>query len=155
MSWEEIQARAAEYRVELIWLGIISALMFFGTLLAAPWLVARIPADYFVRDPSESRFARRHPVIRWTLRILRNLLGVIFILAGIAMLFLPGQGILTILLGLLMVDFPGKRRLEIRLVRRPGVFRSLNWIRLRSGHTPLILPDDPKLSEAASPPAEE
>ena len=55
------------------------------------------------------------------------------------MLFTPGQGILSILAGLLLMNFPGKFRLERWLVQRPGVLKSLNWLRARRGKAPFRL----------------
>lgn len=43
---------------------------------------------------------------------LRNVLGAILLVAGIAMLVLPGQGVPTILISLGLMNFPGKYRLE-------------------------------------------
>ena len=59
--------------------------------------------------------------------------------AGIAMLVLPGQGILTMLLGFILVDLPGKYRFERWLVTRPLALRSINLLRRRAGHDPLVL----------------
>jgi hypothetical protein len=75
--------------------------------------------------------------------VLRNLLGGALVVAGIAMLVLPGQGILTILIGLLLMDFPGKRRGEIYLLRKRTVARAVNWIRSRAKQPPLELPSRP------------
>ena len=58
-------------------------------------------------------------------------------LAGLAMLVLPGQGLLTILIGLMLLDFPGKRRLERRIVARPAILAMLNRMRARRGRDPL------------------
>jgi hypothetical protein len=60
-------------------------------------------------------------------------------LAGVAMLVLPGQGLLTLLMGFLLVDFPGKYRLERWLFARPIVRRPINWLRHRAGRVPLQL----------------
>lgn len=49
--------------------------------------------------------------MRLLVKIGRNLLGGVLILAGVVMLFTPGQGILTILLGFAIMDFPGKERI--------------------------------------------
>ena len=49
--------------------------------------------------------------------------------------------LLTILLGLTLVDFPGKRVLELALIRRDHVHRSLDWLRRRFGHEPLQIPE--------------
>jgi hypothetical protein len=70
----------------------------------------------------------------------KNLLGALLVLAGLAMLVLPGQGILTILLGLAFLDLPGKRRAELWLVSRPPVLAAVNRLRLRAGREPLQLP---------------
>ncbi len=121
----------------LAWLGAASVVMFVGTLAAIPLVVARIPRDYFVRRRALDLHDARHPAVRLTLWLLRNSLGVVLVLLGIAMLVLPGQGILTILLGVMLVDFPGKRALELRLVRRPKVLAALNWLRARAGQPPL------------------
>ena len=61
-------------------------------------------------------------------------------LAGIAMLALPGQGILTILVGITLLNFPGKRRLELRIVRQRRVLRAINWMRAKAKRPPLVLP---------------
>jgi hypothetical protein len=68
-------------------------------------------------------------------------LGAVFLLAGLAMLFTPGQGLLTILMGIMLLNFPGKQRLELAIVRRPAVLKSINWVRGRAGRPPLQLPE--------------
>jgi hypothetical protein len=70
----------------------------------------------------------------------KNLLGLVFVLAGVAMLVLPGQGILTILIGLMLMNFPGKRGLEQRLVQQPSVWRAINWIRSKAHQPALEMP---------------
>ncbi len=123
----------------ILWtLGAASIVVFFGSLLAMPPLVVRIRADYFAHDERPpSRWAGQHPVVRQLLRIGKNVLGYVFMLAGIAMLVLPGQGLLTLLVGFLMLDFPGKYRFEKWLVRRRYVLRPINWLRRRAGRSPL------------------
>ena len=113
-----------------------------------PLLVARIPKDYFAAlEPPPSRFARQHPLVRLTLRVLRNLLGLVLILLGVALLLLPGQGLLTILVGMLLVEGPGKRRLELFVVRRRGIRRAIDWIRRRAGRPPLVVWEPPEPGE--------
>lgn len=116
--------------------------MFVGSLVVIPILVARIRSDYFVSrtPPAESRMGQ-HPAARIAFYAAKNLLGLVLLLAGIAMLALPGQGILTILVGLTLLNFPGKRRLELRIVRLRRVLRAINWMRARAKRPPLILPD--------------
>jgi hypothetical protein len=100
-----------------------------------PLVVVRLPADYFVREHHVGH--GRRGWLDWVWHVGKNALGVVFLLAGIAMLVLPGQGILTILIGVLMLDFPGKRALERRLVCRPGILKHVNRLRQRRGRAPL------------------
>ena len=128
----------------LVLLFILSAVMFAGSLALMPVLLARMPADYFARG--ESPFAgwrRRHPLVGGALLVARNLLGVILLLAGLAMMVLPGQGIITILVALTLLDFPGKRRLELRIIRQRQVRSAIDWIRRRAGRPPLVVPEPP------------
>jgi hypothetical protein len=127
----------------VLWLAAISALTFFGTLIAIPLLVVRMPHDYFLEDrPPPQSWRAQHRVVALTLRALKDFLGVLLVLAGIvlAMPLVPGQGILTILIGLSLVDFPGKRRLELRLARLRTVRLAINWIRARAARPPLLMP---------------
>lgn len=123
------------------WLGALSALMFIVGLIAVPWLVMRIPVDYFVR---RQRFVDcwrpRHPLLRLALLATKNLCGIVLVLAGVAMLILPGQGILTILMGLMCLDFPGKFAFERWFVRRPPIIGAINWMRIKAKHPPLQTP---------------
>ncbi|MCA9291528.1 MAG: hypothetical protein KDA25_10390 [Phycisphaerales bacterium] len=123
----------------LLWIaGLASLVVFVGSLLSMPFLASRIPVDYFAHDVRPAgRFAHRHPVIRIALRIGKNLLGGAFMIAGAAMLVLPGQGVLTLVIGFLLLDFPGKYRLEKRLVRLRAVRRPIDWFRRRAGREPL------------------
>ena len=109
------------------------AILGLVSLLALPFLLARIPTDYFVTPPALTRCGST----RWLGRIAKNLLGVILLLLGIAMLVLPGQGLLTILAALILLDFPGKRRLERWFVMKPRLLGALNSLRARAGCPPI------------------
>lgn len=124
-------------------LGLVGMLSLVASVLLLPWLVVRIPADYFRHRRRHHEYRRdRHPAAHHTIVIAKNALGILLILAGIAMLVLPGQGILTLLVGLMLTDFPGKYGLEKRLIAQPGVLKAVNWLRSRSGHPPLEPPVD-------------
>jgi hypothetical protein len=73
--------------------------------------------------------------------ILRNVLGVILILGGLAMLVLPGQGVLAILAGLLLTTFKGKHKLARKIVQKPKVEKALQWIREKAHRPPLEIPE--------------
>lgn len=131
-----------EYRAVVGWIAIVSGVVFVGSLIAVPWIVVRIPEDYFgsPRRP-RTRFASEYPVLRWTIWTLRNVLGVILVLAGLVMLVLPGQGILTLAVGLLMMDFPGKHQIERRVIQSRLVIQPINWVRRKADVRPLQLDD--------------
>jgi hypothetical protein len=122
------------------WLLAASAVTFVATLILVPVLVVRIPADYFTDRRRHAPVPTRHPVMHVLLIAAKNAIGVVFIVAGVAMLVLPGQGILTLLIGVMLLSFPGKYRLERWLVTRRPVRRSVDWLRRRAGRTPLELP---------------
>ncbi len=130
-----------EHDTLLLAIAGVSVVMFIGTILVVPWMLLRIPPDYFTHPHRPAGFgAGSHPVLRWTLRILKNAFGGVCVLAGLAMLVLPGQGLLTILIGLLLIEFPGKYPLERRLIARPRVFRTLNRFRQRRNRRPILDP---------------
>jgi hypothetical protein len=123
----------------LIQLAIFSAVAFVGSLIAIPWILVRLPADYFdVRVPRPFLHGR-HPFLRMALIVLKNIAGLIFLLAGIAMLVLPGQGMLTILVGVSLMDFPKKRLLEARIIGQPLIYSGINRLRARFGKPPLAI----------------
>lgn len=124
----------------LWWIVALSIATFVVSIAIIPILVARIPVDYFaVERRHRPLWANHHPVIRLILIGLKNILGVVFVAAGIVMLFTPGQGILTILIGIMLVDFPGKYTVERKLVQHPTILRVINWLRSKSGRPPLQL----------------
>lgn len=124
-----------------LWFGVLSILTFILSLALIPILIARIPADYFVeRKRHLIRSHSLHPLLYLVFMVGKNLLGILLLVAGIAMLVLPGQGIITILIGITLMDFPGKFTLERYLVSRSRVFNAINWIRERAGSPPLNHP---------------
>ena len=119
------------------WISAASLLSAAATLLTIPWVIARLPADYFHHSHRQHwRASQRPPAIALVFGVVKNLVGAVLLVLGVVMLFIPGQGLLTILVGLLLMNFPGKYRLERWLVQRPGVLRSLNWLRKRHGRPP-------------------
>lgn len=116
---------------------VASLVMFVGSLVGIPVALVRIPSDFFLRPPA------RHAL--WV-RILRNMLGVVLVGLGIAMLVLPGQGMLTILLGIGALDMPWKRRLVRRILCNRKVKHAVDQLRHKAGKPSLRIP--PKRSLA-------
>lgn len=124
------------------WAFALSMVTFFGSMIALPLILARMPPDYFLRPRrTAAAFSRHHPALRIALLLTKNVVGVVFVLVAIPMLAGPGQGVLTLLIGITLLDIPGKRRLELWLVRLPRVLRAINWIRRKADRPPLQLPE--------------
>jgi hypothetical protein len=127
-----------------VWgISLLSVACFIATLLLLPLLIVHIPEDYFVRKKRLP--VRRSKVRTWLylpVIMAKNLLGILFIIAGMAMLVLPGQGILSILIGITLTNFPGKFAMEQRLIRQPTVNRLINWIRTKGNKPALKIPGD-------------
>jgi hypothetical protein len=120
---------------------VFSLVTLVATLIGVPWFFCRIRPDHFTREDRPSLpFVRAGSWLQPIAHVLRNVLGVVLICLGLAMLLLPGQGLLTVLIGLICVDFPGKRRFERWLVSRPAVARGINRLRRRAGQPPLEVP---------------
>jgi hypothetical protein len=123
----------------LVTIALVSLAVFVATLVAIPFILVRLPADYFdVRVP-RVWMKDRHPVLRAAGLSLKNVAGLLFLVAGVAMLVLPGQGLLTMLIGISLLDFPGKQQVEARIVGQSTVLRVINALRTKFGKPPLIL----------------
>jgi len=115
------------------WLALASVLMLLVSALAIPWLIVRLPEDFYLRPvmtPATHLGAR-------IAHLAKNAIGLLLLIAGIAMLMLPGQGILTILAALALLDFPGKRNIERRILAYPAILGVANHLRARAGRPPL------------------
>ena len=129
------------HELALWWMGTLSLVAFLASLILIPMLVVHIPSNYFLRKKRTlANFQGRYSVIRLTGIVVKNFFGIVFVLAGLAMLILPGQGIITILIGVMMLNFPGKLTLERRIVQQPSVFRVINWIRAKANKPALQVP---------------
>lgn len=123
----------------LIFFAILSPVSLLLIATAAPLVIIRLPEDYFSHSRREKKEDISHPAIRLTIIITKNTLGFVFVIAGILMLFIPGQGVLTILIGVMLMDFPGKYLTERWLVKNTAVLRPLNWLREKNNKPPLKL----------------
>ena len=112
---------------------MLSVAMILLSVLWLPVWVARLPVNYFTVP-----HVRSSNVLYWALR---HIVGVLLLLAGIAMLVLPGQGVLAIFIAICMMDIPGKQRWIQVILRNEQVRRGLNWLRRRHGKAELEWPD--------------
>lgn len=118
--------------------GVVSAVV---SGLVVAFVIARLPADYFINPQSRRGYQFRHPILRVLLVLIRNLVGYFLIGLGVILSLpgVPGQGLLTILMGVMLIDFPGKFRLEQWLISRPAVLDVVNRVRSKIGRQPLLL----------------
>ena len=125
------------------WLAVTSIFTIVLSLVLVPWIIGRLSQDCFLRIHLNDNASPPRSAGSILLVIFRNGLGLVLLLAGIAMLFLPGQGLLTIFLGSLLTSFPGKRKLIFFLISQPKVQHSLNWLRKKNDKPPFLWPKHP------------
>jgi hypothetical protein len=126
-------------------LSLVSVGLLFVSVVAIGIVLVRLPENYFARPRCPWW---RHPE-EWTgLDIARttakSLAGAILMIVGIllaAVPGVPGQSLLTVFMGLFLVDFPGKYRLQCWILRRRGISRRVNRLRIRFGRGPLAAPE--------------
>jgi len=109
----------------------IGLMVLLGLSALAVFYLTRLPPDHFASG--HTRTSRSELV--W------SVLGWICILAGVAMLVLPGQGLITLLAGLLMAEYPGKRRVEGWVFGFARVRAAVDSVRVKAGRLPLEWPE--------------
>jgi hypothetical protein len=136
----------SQFWASLTWgqilLGVLFLIISFAvSTLVVSVIMVKIPANYFHSDYEHHFLTDKHPVLRWTVIVLKNIVGVILILVGIVMTFpgVPGPGVLTILIGLILIDLPGKRKVEALIINRPTILTAVNGLRARYDKDPLLL----------------
>jgi hypothetical protein len=121
--------------VLFLWFFAISIL---ASIVAVPWVIVRLPSDYFCKArPPQPPFAGLPAAIRTPLLVAKNLLGLAVATIGVIFLFMPGQGLIIILIGVLLLDFPRKKRLERWLISRGPILKIANRVRQHWRREPL------------------
>ncbi len=139
--WGTMTDWLGDHRIKLLLIGAGSLVMLVGGLLAARWFVTRLPPDFLTqRRRPRRRIEFGRSLWQSVVIVAKNVVGYICVIAGLAMLVLPGPGLLVLLIGFLMVDFPGKFRLERWILSRRRVLDLINRTRRRYGAPPLDLP---------------
>lgn len=117
--------------------GIFVASALVSTAIVGAYLVLLHP-EHFVAERSLAQRIRS-PVLATLYVVGKNLLGLVLVVVGIMLSLpgVPGQGLLTVLVGILLLDIPGKRRLELRLVKRPAIKGTIDKLRARFGRPPI------------------
>lgn len=129
-----------EHQARLYWMSGISIVVLVAALSGSRAVIVRLPADYLTHRNPPPLNRSFGPFAPGVVRVAKNLLGLICMIAGLAMLVLPGPDMVVVLVGILMVDFPGKYRFEKWLFSWPRVLNLTNALRRRNGRPPLQAP---------------
>src|SRR5579859_797139 len=113
----------------------LSGVTVVAGLVGAVVVAVALPEDFFVK-PTEHRHGKG-----LAKKVLKNVVGLVAIVAGFVMALPLVPGIIVMLVGFSMADSPGKRKVEVKLLRVPGVSMGLNELRKRFGRAPLRLPN--------------
>lgn len=122
------------------WLALLSLLTFVLSLILLPYVIRRIPSDYFLTLAKKQPRVKDYDLKSILIVLSRNILGILLLISGIAMLFLPGQGLLTILLSVLLLDFPGKAKFITYLSGKKSIQKTINWMRKKAQKSPIKWP---------------
>jgi len=120
------------------WLITFSVIIFITTLILVPTIIVHLPVDYF-SEIKRQTVDSKQPAIKILINIIKNISGGILVLAGLVMLFAPGQGLITLLTGIMIMNYPGKYRLERWLIIRFHLLTPINWYRARHHREPLTI----------------
>lgn len=137
----EVLRQLTEHETLLWSLAGFSVLIFLGSLLALPVVIARLPRDYFMAPRRRQRKSVKKSLGHGFIVVGKNVLGAVLLVLGVLMLILPGQGLLTLLVGIMLLNFPGKYRLERWVVSRAPILNALNWVRKKKQRPPLDIPN--------------
>lgn len=136
--WSQISQWIQAHEALLGWLGALSIVFLCATMIAVPVIVLLLPRRYLL-EYDNPVFLPASPLYT-PFSLLKNAVGVLFALAGLAMLLLPGQGLLTIFIGLTLIDFPAKRKVIRWILRRRRLLRAINRFRAGFHRPPLAFP---------------
>ena len=148
MTWQET---ITEYLPDIL-IGVgVFVLSLAASLGAITAVVVRLPAHYFSAKEPEPFWPNSPAWLRLVGRVGKNLLGggLVALGAVLSLPGVPGQGLLTIFIGIILLDFPGKRRLELRIISVPAIWKASNRLRARFHRPPLLL-DPPEVNTETS-----
>jgi hypothetical protein len=109
-------------------------------VIVIPWLIVRMPADYFSHPQRYNWLDRKPSMIRIPIRILKNLLAIVLVIVGVLMFLTPASGLFPLLLGVALADVPGKSKLQAWILGRKTIQKSMNWLRRKFHRKPVQMP---------------
>lgn len=138
-NWLPAELQAIITPATVAALSVLSVVTLLASTMGALKFVTYIPDDYFVEShPSPMSRLRQRGLLRWlVVLVVRQLVGLLLLLFGVATLVLPGQGLLTLFAALCILEYPGKRALIRGIVRQRHIQSALNRLRRRAKKPPL------------------
>lgn len=130
-----------QYQEVFVWIGLISFLTFLFGLLLMPFVIMRLPEDYFLSPQNGDQTSTVLRDSSTLFLVFKNLMGGVLLCLGVVMLFLPGPGLMVALIGLSLVDIPGKRWVFGRILNISGLRSAINGLRGKRGRPPLKFED--------------
>ena len=124
----------------LLWVSTISGVGLLAVAIVVPWLIVRMPEDFFSKPQRYNWLDRKPASIRAPIRILKNMLAVVLVIAGVIMFLTPASGLFPILLGVVLADVPGKLKLQRWILCRKTIRNSMNWLRRKFHRKPVQMP---------------
>ncbi len=122
-------------------IGGVSLAMFLLSVILVPFFVKNLPADYFTKRKIRSKPDWVPFPLHVLYLVVKNVIGIVLIVLGLAMLVLPGQGLITLIVGIILTDIPGERQAFLFVLRRTPVLKGMNWLREKKGIPPFQLPE--------------
>jgi len=129
-------------RAHKFFIGGISLAMFVVSVILVPVFVQILPADYFKKKKIRTKPKWVPFPLHVLYLVVKNIIGIILIILGLAMLVLPGQGLLTLIVGIILTDIPGERQAFLFVLRRTPVLKAMNWLREKKGKPVFELPEE-------------
>ncbi|MBD3276971.1 MAG: hypothetical protein GF388_01615 [Candidatus Aegiribacteria sp.] len=123
------------------WIGGASLAMFLASVVLVPVFIQILPADYFRKEKIRTKPSWVPMPLHILYLVLKNVVGIVLIILGLAMLVLPGQGLLTLIVGVILTDIPGERQAFLFICRKTPVLKAMNWLRKKKGKEPFVLPE--------------
>ena len=124
----------------LIWVSTISGIGLLAFVIVIPWLIVRMPEDFFSNPQRYNWLDTKPPIVRIPVRILKNVLAFALVVLGVVMFLTPASGLFPILLGVVLADVPGKMKLQRWILCRKTIRKSMNWLRGKFHRKPVQLP---------------
>jgi hypothetical protein len=124
----------------MLWVSTVSGVLLLAMAIIIPWLIVRMPDDYFSKPQRYNWLGRKPAPVRIPLRILKNVLAAALVILGVVMFLTPASGLFPILLGVALADVPGKSKLQRWILGRKTIRKSMNWLRRKFHRKPVQMP---------------